>query len=298
MNFSNLITSMVPSLKRNDLLDDLDATRKIAKEVTKPLYERAAFLQKHKWKSKGQQQFQKEWEKAYRGNKGNWVAATSKTVDACLENSDVIGRLIGRYMSDETYREAMSFLKANLTAYATYMGFYVRYATLALNNACAEEAIAENPDAEIADVKPGDKRWLMENAERFAQLDHVLNRKANKLKSDLEKVPDTVIDPDQVAYQMSMLGRKNTDPLEMGFVVPGKFNPVLWIQTAWADWQHDRYESAQQEKITVELRLANLEAMLKGTPSDDNVVRQIGYQQERLDKLNRKLREYEETIDV
>lgn len=293
MNFKKLATDMVPFVRRNDLLEDLDATAKIIKDNGLPLYERAKFLDSHKWSSKEMRTFQAEWDKKS-GLRGNWVPQVRKVLENCLKNAEVLRRLISRYMADETYREAMSYLKANLASHAVYMGFFSRYATMVLNHACACEARAAG-SSDVKELTPADQRWLTDNAETFCELVPVLNRKDSKLKAELEKVPNTVIEADQVSYQVEMLGKNAVDPTRAGFIAT-KSNPILWVQLKIADWVHDRYEAAQQERTTVELRLSNLEAQLSNKPEDENIRGQIAYQQDRLSKLNRSIADYEEKI--
>lgn len=296
MQLEQFIKNMVPLMRRGDLLEDLDASVKIIREVSLPIYERGKFLDRHKWKDRRNQEFQKYWEQADRANKGNWVPATRAALENILKTSEVVSRMIQRSMADETYAQAMSYFKATLVQYSTYVSFFSRYANEQLNCAAALEALAINPRADVSEPKPADQRWLVENRKAFCMLNRIMSMNDRELKRELNKVPDTVIDVDQLGYQVELLGKTKTDPLRMGFI-PVAYNPILWVRTKIADFTHDRYEAALEQRTTVEMRLANLQAMSNGSDPDPNIEKQIAYRQDQLTKLNRKISEYEEQVN-
>lgn len=296
MKLDQFVNKMVPFLRRNELLEDLDTSVKIIRDVSLPLFERAKFLDNHKWKDRQNQEFQTFWNKADRENKGNWVPGVRKALEQLLKNAEVVSKLISSRMSDETYKDAMSYLKANLTQYVAHISFFVKYANLQLNNACALEAAAFDKNADIEDLAPATRRWLMENRGAFASVYRIMVIRDSELSREMQKVPDAIIEPEAFGHQTDMLGRAKTDPLRMGFI-PVVLNPFLWVQIKIADWVHDRYEAAREEKTTVELRLAELHALSSGNQADENIRRQIKYRQDQLTKLDRRIRDYEEQVD-
>lgn len=298
MNLDKYLKTLMPSLEKKDILDDLSNTREEIRKVTLPIY---VSLQKEygrrDFKSEEVRAFAATFDKNVKvGIRGNFFTVILTVLQRAVENTDGIEELVNKYYADDVYRSSMTYLKVNLLQYIEALAFMSRYARKLLRWVVQAELTAMGIDSTetVSSLTPAEMEWLVSRQRPFFTVVEILSFEKKKVIPMLESIPDVLADSQNESYVKRVVGASKLDPLKLGFI-PVVLNPIYHVRMAIAEWQVARYQQAQEEKRVLEMRILQLKYLNDGK-SDAKLEQQIEYTEGRLGKLNAKLAKMEEDI--
>ena len=300
MEILKYLQSMLPNFEKAQILEDIDLLKKELQSVIN-LYETPANdMKSYRYEAKSLQEFQKQFDRKVDSGrvKGNYISV----VFVALGNANDVLKMLENqaeaiYKTD-VIRDNMTFLKVNVLQLIESISFYSQYASklLTLTYRAETNHLENNISMMGKELKAVEQKYMMENMGYFFQLSQTFLDGPDKVKKTLKEIPDMAVDADQMPIITKTVGLNKLDPFKFGFI-PVRFNPIYHVRMAVAEYQVQRYKTAQEERKMLELRLLHLKDLVEGVPVEERnakLQQQIEYNETRLEKLKYKLIKMEE----
>lgn len=293
MNFKNFLKSLLPSFSKDRMREDLSITRDEINIHTLPMMMGCA-------ETFGTRKFTSDYalrfdamfkENAKINYRGNCIAGMSETIQNMSNNIDFIEKLVNKYYANDIMRDALTVAKINIMQYLETMMFTARYTRrITVLIMALEVNIAKNLP-EFDDVLQGDINWLDQNKMAFFTAINIMSFKRQEVEKKMAAIPDVAATEESIDVVTSTQGAAVIDPFKFG-LIPIVLNPIYHIRISVAEYQASRYRSAEAERKMVEFRVQQLQQLQNGDP-DAGLEKQIEYNQDRLQKLNRRIYDME-----
>lgn len=295
MKILDYVKSLLPTFKRDTVLEDCRLTHTEIKEHTAPSYAAAAELL-GKWKFKSP-----ELEKPLgifsrmvsKGSKDNIIVVINKSFKTILDNLTVVEKLIEKTYNEEVAGGGFTYQKANLLQFIEATTFVSKFARkfLIYVYICESAQYEESADSVKESLTPFEIEWLENNFVAFCTAFNAVTTPTDKVESALGNIPDIVITEENASTIPVTMGAAKVDPLQMG-LIPIWMNPIYHVGMFIAEWQASRYKASKEEVRLLQLRKLNLEKLADGKP-DAALQKEIKYMEERIQNLNFKITKME-----
>lgn len=291
MKIEQFVNSMLPSLDKANIREDLRLIREEVVNTTLPAYKSAVDAFKRT-------DFTADFTKKFNSRagdrvdqfKGNYVETTFKAIEMSLKNIDALAEMIEKNFSSDILRDGMDYVKANMMQYKGMIVFMSQYARRLL---LITYALETNPDAEkLSKGNSRDLQWLYKNQDAYFVCLNAALTKTKEVEEKFAEVPDILVKPENTETAVKTVGIARLDPFKAG-LIPLALNPLYHIRMAWTDYQVKRYKLAKEELQNLELRLMLMKESREGK-KDAKLERSIDHTEDRVAKLRYKLNKMEE----
>lgn len=289
MKIQQYVGSLLPSLAKDEILDDIKVTRKEISETTIEAY-RSVLPVMSSWK------FQSERVKvrvdAFGGavKKGNPLVTISQGLPAALQNLDQVEDLVKATFNEDAASSGLTFLKAQALQFVECIAFVSKFARKFVDYVMVLETAELGTEVGIS-LSPAEMEWIEKNFMSFCTAFEAATAPHANVKKALAEIPDIAITPQNVETLPATVGDKKLDPLSMR-LIPVWLNPVYHIGMVVAEWQADRYKAAKEELRLIQLRKMNLELLSKGK-ADAKIQKEVEYLESRVQTLNYRIAQME-----
>jgi hypothetical protein len=293
MKIANYLSSLLPTFGKGQVLEDCIITRTEITKVTQPAYDSAVSLLKG-WKYKSPS-IVADFATFSRMVKGsdNMIVTIQKSFKTILENLDSVQSLIEKTYSEEVAGAGLTYLKANLLQFVEATAFVSKYARKYLLYVyICETAAIEGAATATESITPAEVQWLKTNLLSFCTAFNAVRRTTTEVEKLLADIPDVLATGDNAGTMAATMGEARLDPFQMR-LIPIAMNPIYHVGLFIAEWQANRYKSAQEELKLVQLRKLNLERVHQGRP-DAGVQKEIAYMEARIQGINYKIDKMEQ----
>ncbi len=298
MKILNFVKSLLPSLEKRDVLEDIRITISDLENNHLPSYNSASdFFSSNQPKSKDIINLSKEF---YKHLTPNGISKQKSMV------GDIYIRLtkyldILKYLQDEIAEkmeadildDSLTAKRANLLKASSISFFITRYAGELLNYIYSAEE--DNLSKDDATLPPKTIEYINKNLRHFTYLLSDYGISLDEYKKLTSKIPDVTVNSDTADSVASVYNESDLDPITSG-IRNFTYNPIYHIRLSIAQWQVSRYKEAKDKKKVLELRLLHLK-MLQDGHEDAKLQTEIDYNQSRVDKLNKKISEIEAELE-
>lgn len=296
MRIDKFLKNLIPSFKKDVLREELANVRKEISDNTIPQYASALeVFARHKFSSKEVLGFERGFDRAVKTEfRGNFVTITYETLKRIVDNMPVLERLVERSFVEDVFRDALTYLRANVIQYLEQVGFVAKYARRLMIWVSYEETQELDKKSGIVGQGPtkAEIKWLLDNASAFYMAINSLAVKKQVVEKAFSDIPDAIVTEEGNAEVEATVGADKTDPFKFGFVAH-PLNPFYLFGKIRAERQVKRYESAKEEARLLELRLLNMRQRQAGN-TDPKLQQNIEYSEDRLQKLNIQIQDMEE----
>ena len=186
---------------------------------------------------------------------------------------------------------SMTYDAVNVMRYLDSVGFYVRYARKFLLKIVADEATALGGTPQ--DLVKGEREYLEQNLANFAGLLPSMIKSEGELRQTFRKVSTAVVDSATADLAFTSLGKDKIDPLRIANCSPQE-NWLMSVGRMWVEWQVARHKSAQEDLAALKMRLVELEELKRNGKASPAVQKAIGRLEDRISKLDARLKKVEE----
>lgn len=293
MKVRNFLNSLLPSFKKDQVIEDCRITRDEIKQFSEPAYSEALGLFKSwKFKSPAIEAQMATFSRLVKPH-GNMVATIAAGWKPILENLDQVEELAKSTFGEYIAGSGLTYLKANLLQFIEAAAFVSKYARkLLIYVYICETAEFEGSGTSLnASLTPAEIEWLNVNFISFCTAFNVAAGNPVQIKKQLAEIPDILVTNENAETLTATMGATRVDPFQMR-LIPLWMNPIYHVRMAVAEWQVSRYKAAQEELKLVQLRKLNLEKLHAGKP-DASVQHQIEYLEQRISGLNFKIAQME-----
>lgn len=297
MEFGKYVESLLPTLGKDRILEDLRHLREELQDTVIPPYTAATeFFSSRRFQDKITKDMANDFDKKVKSKyRGNMVSVMTEIWGNAVEGVDALDAMVDKHYGKDVTKHGMTYLKANVLQHIEALGFAFRYARKMLMYIYALETqhYTENgrPITGSFLTKP-EREWMQVHYRDFLQVMTILAVPANELTSVYGAVPDALIDADRVEEMKATVGTGKIDPLKHGFI-PSALWPIYHVRIKLAEWQVARRDAAREEMRAIEFRLLNLKALDAGK-ANAKIQNEIEYSEDRVSKLSRKIAKLEE----
>lgn len=305
MKILQFIKSLLPRIERSAIADDLRVTEKEFAKVVIPSWNSATeHFKLNKPISDELKTLQLLFTQRFNYNRSS--KSSSFIVDVNLrlknlhENILFINSVLDNEVSKDVIRDGLTMRAAFVIRAASNMSLISRYMLSLLNYIYMAEAQERDQElSEALQISKAEVRYVEETFERFATLYSDYSIEPDLFSKQLVGLPDVFINEKTEAVVRALYDKvTDIDPLENGGLAGFGGNPIYMVRLQVAQWQNNRYESAKSKKRQLELRLAYLEMKQKGGSSESSLEKEIMILQDRIEKLDYKLREVDEELGI
>jgi hypothetical protein len=290
MRIEKFVSSMLPSLEKNQIRDDLRMLKEEISGITLPAYKQAVpAFKKQSFTARFTKDLDSLAKSRVHNYKDNYIVTVERALKASLDNLTLVDEYIEKEFSADLMRDAMDYLKTNLLQYKSMMRFLAAYSRRLL---LITYTLETNPTAD--DLSKGSSRdlqWLEKGRDAFLVSLNAALTNEREIKDKLEDIPNVIVSPETVEVTQRTVGLTKTDPFQAG-LIPFVINPIYHVRMRIAEWQVRRYELAKEEMVAAELKLLMLKESRSGK-KDAGLERKIEVYDDRVQKLRRKILEME-----
>lgn len=293
MKILSYVQSLLPSISKDTVLEDLAVTKSILEKTTVPAYETAVECFKgRKFKSKEVLDLFTAINRNVDLGRNSVIEGVHDALPKIIENVDLMIRVAHKLLNEDVSASGFSYKKANILQFIEGITFITKYARKMLVYVFVAETHSAGGSETIREsLTPIEINWITQNSVYFARLLADITGKSASVQAHIDAVPDLVVNQDNAEVLPKTIGEKKTDPFRMGFI-PVFLNPIYHVRMAVAEWQAERYNQAVDELELVRLRRMRLEKQVTGQ-SDAALEKEIDYMERRIQGLEAKIAKME-----
>lgn len=297
MNVLTYIRSLLPRIAKTDVLSDIrDLRRELADDTVPPYAAAAEVFRRWSFKDSSIVEFDKLFGRNVKSStRGNYVVVIHDHLQKTLKSLDAIEKLVGDKFAGDVVRSSLTYSGAQLLQYVETTMFAAKYARkLLIKTYDAEMAglLGRSPAGRLA---PAEEKWLSERRNDFFAAIAILGLDSRELDKIIRSIPDVEVDEETADAVVSSVGLNKLDPLKMNLFMGTSFNVFYHIGMARANAQIKRHDASLEERKMLEYQLLDLKNAQNGE-QDPKLHKAIEYTQDRLNKLNFKIRKFEEEL--
>lgn len=300
MSILNYISSLLPTFKKDRVMEEAGITLEELENVCIPAYAEAAKAGGVlKIKSKEVQEFTNIFMRIVNkpSKAGGLIGNIQERLLVVRDNLKLIQDKMDTELQDVIVAEGISVLKANILQALEGIYFISKFSIKLLNTIYVFETAerSENKDQYLKDnIIPMDIEYIKRRLPDFCFVLSGLSKPAKEMEKLLANMPDISVRSDNFAAIGATLDREKVDAFALKDFVRGfAGNPIFHIGMMVAEWQANRYKKRAETKKVLELRLLNLKELNEGH-NDAKIEREIQYIQNRIDDIEYKMAKMEE----
>lgn len=268
MSIKEFIVGLTPNLERSRIMDTLDSTKGMLINDTLAAYKDSVqyggFTSPQPFRTSEIKKFNAIFQKETGAGK-NFIVGTSLVLSQLAEGFPLLEKVVNQqFKSSAMNKLGLTYQKATVLRLLSQIRFTSRYARRALHYMYSKETPSafKQLDATPA-FSPGEVKWLEENAVVYCRLIKLFAEPMNKILAKVESIPDAIFDVEKDASVEAVVGARKMDPLGLGFVPV--ISDIIWFfGSRWVEYQAAELEEAREERLTLELRLAQLRSAQNG----------------------------------
>ena len=303
MKLFSFVKALLPRLGKDQILEDLRITAGELEQVVVPNFKHAAdYFRINKFKSDANktlsEMFYQRFEKGSMSKQSSIVGEVAVRLGFVQDNLAYVQAQIDELMERDIINEGLTAKKAILVRAADQISFISRFSSDLLNYIYVYEAAEYGTEQQEAmQLAPAVQKRVIAGIKIFASYigDYgIPNKEFEKL---VLSVPDIVVSSRNENSIMGMYKEQEIDPFTSAYVQGFNNNPIYTVRLIFAEWQASRYKATKEKKKMLELRLLHLR-LLQEKKNDSKIEAEIEYIQNRVDKMERSMREIEESVEM
>lgn len=301
----NFLSTLLPSLKRSSILEDIKITKKeLTNSLIPSFSDVAAHFQLVKVKSpemkKIEQIFYQEF--SYKGSKQASIFGDINIRTAnLLANLEYVEGSIEKLFEVDVIREGLSAKKAVLLRLAESFAFVTRFAMDLADYAFWYEAKAHDSDiAKKYDMTPHKVRRIEKGIRAFGRCMTDLSDSPDKFRGYITAVPEVHLSSKDQDTISALYPPNKLSPFGSSFGVSGFTNsPVYHIRLLYAEWQTARYHSMKDKKRALSIKMLYLKELSESNKENNpQLEEEIKYLQKRIDDYDRDIHDMERDANL
>lgn len=298
----SFIQTLLPRIQKDQVQEDLNISVREMETTVIPSYMHASdFFRTSKFTAEPNKElttdFYRNFDLQGGSKQATLVSEVYKRLPFIKENIGYIQGLIEEVMERDIIAEGLTAKKATLLRAAEHLSFISRFSLDLLNLIYVNEAGSANADVlESMRLSPGATRHVEKNIVVYARLVSDYGIPLKDFQKIYLRIPEVVLSQ-KTSQAISGLYREgDLDPFASAHVSGFTGSPIYHIRLMVAEWQSNRYKSNKETAQMLQLRLLHLK-LLHEKKNDPKLEKEIEYVQGRVDKIQRYLREVEESLE-
>lgn len=299
----NYLKTLVPHIEKDQILEDLRLTEVELENIVVPAYRDATSLfATDRFLSKEneviQEQVTANLKSTRMGRQTTFLGEFQIRLEAVQKNIPILQKLINHEIGRDVITEGVSAKKVVLIRIAEKISYISRYSLDLLNLVYVNEASMAKTDARQLSMSPAEMAKAKACVVNLAKLLQSYGVDPKDFEKTLSKTPDILLSKNEDQVVTGSFHDSDFDSMTPAFTTGFVGNPIYHLRMAVAEWQSKRYKASQEKKKTLELRLLHLQIQKEKGEENPKLVKEIAYNQERVAKLDRYLKEVEADLEI
>lgn len=299
MRLFNFISSLLPRIQKDDVLEDLRVTLGELNNTITPTYEDAAkFLKKSKFKSQDVEDisniFYRNYDLSKSNKQSNIILEIESKIKNIKTNIEKVISLNNDLLEEDIIREGISAKKAILVRSAEQLSFLTRFSIDLLNYVYSKEA--KNLESDAGALLQIQIQRVEGNVGNFARVLSVFGAEPETFANFFNSIPDIVVNEKTHSSIAAVYSDDKIDPIGSKIALGFEGNPVYHLRLMIAEWQANRYKASKDKKRMLELRLLHLK-LLQEEKADPKIEQEINYIQERITTIEYNMAKMEKSVE-
>ena len=302
MAIADYLKSLSPTLKRDEVLEDVRVTLKELDTIVIPAYSTAdTYFKTNRLISPSVKELSDSFYEEFKpkgGKKSTFIGDICFALGNLRANLQYVYEDSEKILETDVIASGLTVKKAFYVRLAEYANFMTNY-SIDLLNFCyffeMQEMVGSN-EANHMEINPMTMRTVVDNIDNFSRLMSAYAIEHSKFVQITTKLVDVLANTDDGVLS-NIYDKEQYDPtfvaLTSGFIP----YPVYHFRMMIAEYQLKRYRSNENKKRALELRLLHIK-MLKEQKNDPRLEKEISYVQGRIDGLERDMADVKESLGI
>ncbi len=299
MSILSYVQSLVKTIGKEDIFEDVRITRKEISDKLIPLFKDAdVYFRSYKITNEKNillnDQFMNVVKK--KDKHKNMFDYINANLPKVLSNLDFISSELEKSIEKDVVTRSMTYRKAILLKSLDLISFASNYSFKLLKFVYYfEDKNIQNPEYADLSMPPVLVKAIISNITTYATVIKVFSTPTDVLMQELNKVKDIVID--EKTYQALDAMKDSGELMQVESLHPLGFdgNPIFHFRLMISEWQANRYKLNQETKQYLELKLLNLK-LQNENKSDPKLEKEIEYIANRINSLEYKIAKAEKSV--
>lgn len=302
MKILAFVSALLPSIEKSKITEDLRITISELDNVVVQNYQAASdHFRSNKLKSSinkdNSDAFYQNFDLQHGSKQTSFIAEIYKRLPAVKSNAEYILEQVEELLEHDIINEGLTVKKALFVRAAESVSFISRFSVDLLNSVYVNEAVEANAELEESlRLSPASIKFVNAHLTKFARLISDYGIPTPDFRKILTEVPEVMLNSKTANAVAGIYKEQDIDPFASSQMVGFTYNPIYHVRLMVAEWQASRYKSNKDKKKMLELRLLHLK-LIQSKKNDPKIEQEITYIQSRVDKIERYLREVEESLD-
>lgn len=298
------LKSLVPQLEKNTILDDLDVSIKMLKDVLdkdiKAMKSGGVFSGKDKLVYKDK--MLKKWNTMFKQANGknssglDMVEVIFNSYPKIIKTAEALYDRIEKELPSSVLSDAIPADKLVLTRAAEHISFISTFTPFVLNVVSAI-MVSDYSKSEKKDAKHGlpdiSFKRMTKYIVGYGSILGIYSGDTKKIMKAIDDTPDVILSKQNADLTAASLGTNKLDRLDSGLATHFTYNPIYHVRVMITEYQVNRYNANKETRNTLMLRNEYLVQLQRTGESDPKIEREIAYNQNRINRLNKIIDEYE-----
>lgn len=287
MSILTYIRKLMPSFKKNSILESIELTTHGIRETSLPAYQAAEqYFATNKISSKEAKDLVTVYEKRVGRPQGGSVVAD---IREALENATQILAFIGteskHLYSDTEANVSLTYVKATYLRLIEATEFASAYSLKWLNQLYILETAEVDSHVKLrTSLSPAEVQWLQAHYFDFLTCIAVLKKSVKDIEKGVKEMPDAMITDLTESTFPTTVGTNKVDPFALR-QLSAAVNPSYLIGLWLVERQAKAYKAKKAELELLQMRLLNLQRIAEKSP-DARLQKEIDYMADRVSGMN------------
>lgn len=302
MAIADYLKSLSPTLKRDEVLEDVRVTLKELDTIVIPAYSTAdTYFKTNRLISPSVKELSDSFYEEFKpkgGKKSTFIGDIEVALSNLRANLQYVYEDSEKILETDVIASGLTIKKAFYVRLAEYANFMTNYA-IDLLNFCyffeMQEMVGTH-EANNMEINPMTMKTVVDNIDNFSRLMASYAIEHDKFVKITTKLVDVLANTDD-GILSSIYDKDQYDPtfvaLTSGFIP----YPVYHFRMMIAEYQLKRYRANENKKRALELRLLHI-TMLKEQKNDPRLEKEISYVQGRIDGLEKDMDDVKESLGI
>lgn len=302
MNLVNYIKTLIPSFKKDAVLESCELTKQSLSEHTLPAFEQATDHFKNTgFKNKQLLDLVKEYSKnVTKTTDKSFISSIKDNLTDAVNLLETVETTAKNDISTTEASLALTYKKSMLLRLIQTSEFLSVYSRKLLNYIYIVESQEYEYGTSLKNtLSKMEIEFVENNFYNFTIACKVISDANKTFQKSYKEIPEAVISDLSEITLPETLGAHKLDPFLMnGFVdVSVVWNPFYLVGMMVAEWQANNFKKNQNELTMLQLRLFNLQKISSGEP-DAALQKEIEHLQDRITNIDYKIHKMKENYNV
>lgn len=303
MELFDYIKKLLPSIGKDQISEDLRITISNIDNQCLPTYNEASnYFKTNPIKSKKAKELEDKFYKNLDTNgvskQVNIISEVNLRLGFIRDNALYVQEQLDKIFEKDILSEGLTIKQTHYIRATEAFYFVANYSLDLLKYILHEETEHVNDKAnDNIELSKFNIKLVENNIMDFAIILSNYGIPKDKFQKLLTEVPDVIINSSTIETVSGLYKEKQSDPFTRGLVNNFTKNPIFHIRAVIAEYQNNKYKSNKEKKKELDLRLLYLQSV-KANDNNPSLEKEIMITQQRVDKLDSSIREYEEDIGL